>query len=252
VFAPIPTPTENTELSMRSNVTAWLFLAALQLEARALPQEGEAKQASTALVLSPKDHEALGKLLSQWFKAHIEFLELENQGEKANPQRKTQKREQASAAKKKFWEDAEKRSPTSKSGSILKHVADLKAIFALAFPYENAPATGEIVGRKVLVGDDKPVTAALCVPKTYTPKAAVPVLVTLPTRTEDGKRWTESKKHLETLWKGSPTLTQMIVLSPAFPDDLTLDAAVDFAKEATWAPEEDRISYVMMALHIVL
>jgi pimeloyl-ACP methyl ester carboxylesterase len=229
---------------MRPILTACVLLTALLIPGGVLAQEGAA-QPSTARpgpLLTPKDHTELGRLLRIWFERRIADVTLANEEDKPGKERKRRKlADDIKEAKKRFWDEVEKRSP--KDVSLLKSMADLKAIFAHAMPYQNQPATGDVANRTLKVGDDKQVTYAVSIPKSYRPDAKHPLLISLPTRTDDDKRWVDSKKHLENVWKGSPLFTESIVIAPAFPDDLELKDRVDLTKTQDTNVEEDRIRY---------
>jgi hypothetical protein len=180
-----------------------------------------------------KEYAGLNKTVREWFAARVE-LERADDRKRAAASKKEQKAKEAVL---KEWEaKAKKQDP-------LKHVPDLRAIFANCFEYKRpSGVTGDI--RTVKEGErGDETTYQVMVPKNYKPESAVPTVIVLGDYAAEKSSWSEARAHFGAAWKASAAVDDILLVYPTLVGEF--DAAPDLSKAADFEAEQQRLKTVL-------
>lgn len=208
----------------------WFGLALLLL----CPQDKPKQDPRATGVLTPAEQQSLAKKAANWLEASIE---LEEETRTQNRERLRTKETQAREAFLKEWDSREKA-----KGSLLKHLADVRAIFATALPFKASSFTGEIKliqGRKA----EEP-SYGIVVPKTYRATEPMRCIVSIPSWNPERKAWAAPADHFTETWKGSELAGDTIFVVPSLAKDLEFETIENVLKDADTELERRRIAAV--------
>lgn len=224
-------------MTLIAELALTLFVLAPQGEsADAADKKADSQVASLPSALSADEQEKLNKLAKEWASAWSE-KENEENAKRRDAARKAERK--AKDAFLKEWEKKEKKEP-------LKHMGDLIAIFDNIFEYKGQSGSGEV---KAIKARDKGIDDySAVIPKSYSPKKALPTIVLVPGWDEAKKEWAGGKEHFEATWKEIGPLGEVLCYLPEVPNELDLDPVPDLSTTQGDTVEQTRIGALFRPL----
>ncbi|MBK8977321.1 MAG: hypothetical protein IPM29_15525 [Planctomycetes bacterium] len=144
-------------------------------------------------MLSKSEIQSLNRKVQAWFAAELEYEAAESARDR---RRRGDAARKAKEAFMKEWESKQRK------GDVLASIADVRAVFANAFPYERVAASGELKLEKG-EGDELVPEHFSVAPRTYDPREAYRTVVLLTPLAADGSGWVRAKDHFEATWATS-------------------------------------------------
>jgi pimeloyl-ACP methyl ester carboxylesterase len=212
-----------------------LLVAALSFGALASPTAAQEPQ-----ILSSGDVKSLNRKAADWFEAWMKY-----EFEADTPKARRSANSKLQKARESFLKDWDAK---SRKADPMASSADIRAVFAGAFPYERQSASGVL--KTVSASDGQPGYSVM-LPKRYDSAQPYRTILCLPGFDQGKGRWVEPKDHYAATWSTSTLGEDTIVMLPELDAGLELDSQPDFSKPTAEAEEVARLSAVLGAAGVV-
>ena len=217
-------------------------LAALLTLSLVLPQDKDTQKGDPRFttVLSSAEQSTLNSKMRAWFDAALDLMT--EQGSKRDALRKKEK--DTLDALDKEWAKISK----AKSDP-LKHLGDMRAIFANVLPYKSQSGSGEVRLQKAKDRQGKETLSfGLVIPKGYRETSSYRGVMALPGFDAEKKNWIPAKDWFDKVWRGPELAESTVFVLPTLDHEIEYDAMPDPGKDSDTLLESRRFEPLFMIL----